>query len=409
MDLKLFVDTSKNFFNKWLSDLNGYIKEGKINIPREYSFTDILRIAESPSHFICELYGSKRHRPGQIITVEVPNVAEEVENTNSFFSSRTPNTCSKAVIKIEADGCTLDGINLTTTKEDFDIIKKKLDLPILKSKVVVSYPEAEVSIIVEPNVASLSLSNLELLETDGVRIFYRIIPCAVIVKKTITREELLIFFQDATERSLNSLGLTGRLIGLNTIFDFSTEHIATQLSSLSFQKVREPIVDKFIQQHPNEIARVLGYRNMLSQKKLKWLERGQYDPDESRPDFLMERFDGYYDILDLKTGAPEMKSITKHKNSGITGVARVRFVDYVAELFAQLKDYERYFSFENNRQDAYRKYGVLVQNLKLLGLVGNYNNFDRAEVDIALGQYKDNISVLSYNELANMLRRVDRG
>jgi len=405
MNSKLFIGTAKYLFTDWLNSLNQYIYDGKINMSGEYSFANILRIAESPTHFICELYGSKQYKPGQPITVEVPNTIEKVKNTTSFFCSNASDVNQqKAVIKITGDGNTLEGL-LISTRGDLDLIQRKIKLPVIP--VNINYHEAEIPIMIGPEVVSLLFNDLELLESDGIRIIYRIIHCAIIINKKESKETLITFFQDTIKRQLKSLNLTRRLIGLNTIFNSPIEHFAAQLFSLSNQNVKESVIDKFIQQHSNEFAQAMGYKRALSQKKLKWLERELDDPDESKPDFLLERYDGYYDILDLKTGAIKFKSITKYKKSGKAGKIRVRFVDYVSELIAQLKDYERYFNLEKNKEYAYQKHEVKIQSPKLIGIVGNYNNFEKEEVKDALNQYKDNIIVFSYYDVVNMLRKIN--
>jgi hypothetical protein len=41
--------------------------------------------------------------------------------------------------------------------------------------------------------------------------------------------------------------------------------------------------------------------------------------------------------------------------------------------------------------------------MKLIGIVGNQNNFDTSQVDSALRPYKNYIKIISYYDLANMI------
>jgi hypothetical protein len=133
---------------------------------------------------------------------------------------------------------------------------------------------------------------------------------------------------------------------------------------------------------------------------LHWIEKKYENPDEdSKPDYLMERLDGKFDILDLKTGAIRYKSLTKG------GKARIRFVDYVDELVAQLVVYKRYFGSLANKEWAYEKYGIQTDNIRLIGIVGNQNNFIQKEVSAALKKYADEIVILSYPDLVALLRK----
>ena len=97
----------------------------------------------------------------------------------------------------------------------------------------------------------------------------------------------------------------------------------------------------------------------------------------------------------------------KTKNGGFV---RVRFNDYVSELISQLKDYERYFSYAENHNWSIvnKKIRIDPERLKLIGIVGNYNNFDRIQVNKALMAYDKRIAILSYNDLVNLMRTTAR-
>ena len=44
--------------------------------------------------------------------------------------------------------------------------------------------------------------------------------------------------------------------------------------------------------------------------------------------------------------------------------------------------------------------------MKLIGVVGNQNNFDSIEVNSALSPFKDYIKIISYFDLANMALKI---
>ena len=404
MESKEFIDITKKLFDDWLNVLNQNIANRKMNISGEYSFANLLRIAESPTQYICELCGSKYYKPGQTIEVEILGKMEKVSSTTSFFCiNASGEDNQKAVINVSGDGCTFSNL-LIATKGDLKLIKEKISLPIIPT--TIKCVDAEIPIFINPNLNSLLFNDIELLETDEFRINYRLIRCAIVLNKTASKEELIELFEGTITRQISILNMANQLIGLNTI-NSSTENFAAQLFSLSNQSIREPLIDRFIQKHTEEFAVALGYKKALSQKELKWIERKPAEPYISKPDYLLERSDGYCDILDLKTGAVKFKSITKSKESGISGRARMRFVDYAAELIAQLKDYESYFGYDKNKEFAYGKYGIKISKPRLIGVIGNYNNFDRAEVERALNPYKEDIILLSYCDIANMLRKLN--
>jgi len=173
---------------------------------------------------------------------------------------------------------------------------------------------------------------------------------------------------------------------------------ARELTSLTDQNVNERIIDRFIQAHSKHFSNALGYKKALSKVELKWMDGDSTDPKSSSPDYLMQRKDGYFDILDLKTSMLKYNSLTRG------GKSRCRFNAYVSELIAQLIGYERYFKRDKNSKWVYDTHGIKIQNPRLIGIVGNYDNFIREDVDLALEQYKDNITILSYADLTNLLR-----
>ena len=111
----------------------------------------------------------------------------------------------------------------------------------------------------------------------------------------------------------------------------------------------------------------------------------------------MLRADGGYDILDLKKALiPSVTVGTKN---------RLRFSAYATELIAQLDGYRRYFSSPENGSWMRDQGIVAAANLRLIGIVGNHNNFDRNNVDIAIGPYRDNLAIISYSEVVNLLKQ----
>lgn len=111
----------------------------------------------------------------------------------------------------------------------------------------------------------------------------------------------------------------------------------------------------------------------------------------------MERHDGGYDILDLKKALIPKVTIGK--------MNRLRFSSYVRELIAQLDGYRRYFSSPENANWV-KDQGITVNdNLRLIGIVGNHNNFERDRVDLAIGAHRNDFQIISYSEIINLLRK----
>ena len=398
MNSEQFIKGVHVFFTKWLNNVNIAIKNGQIRISGKYSFTNILRVAESTNHYICELYGSKEYPLGQRISLDIPTKTEKVVNTTSYFVPGTNiNDSMTAPCTMFSSGSAAINARLAT-KFDFDTVNKALNLP--KFVPNLSWDVAEIPLAVLPRTNYAYLVNVELIRTDNLKIFYRTIPSAFIVQKSVADAGLY----DWLNKTCSDLVQRGIIIGINPIADAPIEHFSNQLLSLANQSVNESYIDNFLLENSDYFANALGYQRALSQKVLSWLERTDIDPYESKPDYLMERKDGYFDILDLKKGVIPYSSVTKHIKSGKDGKARISFNSYVTDLIAQLQDYERFFRYEENSKWALKEYRIKVKNPRLIGIVGNYNNFDNDEVKYAIEPYRDKIKIISYIGLVNFLK-----
>jgi hypothetical protein len=76
----------------------------------------------------------------------------------------------------------------------------------------------------------------------------------------------------------------------------------------------------------------------------------------------------------------------------------------VTELVSQLSTYKRYFDRPKNAAWAKEHLGVQTSEPRLFGLIGNFDSFDNDEVALASDPYKDNVVVMSYAALIDLLR-----
>lgn len=175
--------------------------------------------------------------------------------------------------------------------------------------------------------------------------------------------------------------------------------LISELKSLAYHKVDETAIDKFIQLISDDFAKSLGYKSAKSNIRLEI--QGSISTDTEKkfltPDFLMEKDNGYYDILDLKLGLLSADfAFGDWTNS--------YFSSYATKLLGQLNGYKKYFSDPENKKWAFEKHAIKVQNPKLIGIAGNHNNFDRKIVDAALEGNISDFNLISYNELAILLK-----
>ncbi len=199
---------------------------------------------------------------------------------------------------------------------------------------------------------------------------------------------------------------------LNKIFDCSTfdfkklngcklkHQLISELKSLAYQKVDETAIDKFIQLISDQFANSLGYKSAKSNIRLEIQDSTSKSTEKKylMPDFMMEKEDGFYDILDLKLGL-------LNSNFAYGDWTNTHFSSYATKLIGQLNGYKRYFSDPENSKWAFENHSISIKDPKLIGIAGNHNNFDRKIVDKALEGNTKEFHLISYNELAVLLKQ----
>jgi len=390
-----FIQIVADFFEEWLTIVSNNISSGQLKVNGQYSYPKMLRIGESPDHFIAELIGATKIDKSNKYQIERPKSAEKVENTSSFFNPGfSVDDKQKAALTISTSNNKAAGICLCT-KYDEKIFNNKINFP--KSNIIVKSENNDVPLIIKPSCDFLIFSQVDLIRTDSFRILFRTISTAIIIKKTTNKERLINWLEEKKIIEYPPpIGID--ILGLNPNSS-TTETFARELCSLTSQQVNEPIIDRFINTNKSYFAEALGYNEALSKPRLQIINKKGWDKDYLEPDYLMKNENGTYDILDLKKALLTQKSIT------IGGKSRCRFNAYVNELIAQLNGYKNYFADEQNRKWALENKGIKINNPRLIGIVGDHNNFDKYKVEMALEQYKDSIVIISYEELINLLMK----
>lgn len=213
---------------------------------------------------------------------------------------------------------------------------------------------------------------------------------ACIVKSTVDKTQLIDLFASTTH--------TNEAKGIHTARDADARLVVgEQLQSMFlFPNLRETTVGEFIMRHPDVVKKAFKTNHFEYEPYLEWLEHdGTCEDYAINPDLLVQREDGFYDIYDLKTALLERRSITKASRN------RRRFIDYVEEGISQLANYREYFKYPENAALAKRKYGIEVNDPKLVLIVGSWENVDADEVNQACRKYK-NVSVVDYDTLCHM-------
>lgn len=212
-----------------------------------------------------------------------------------------------------------------------------------------------------------------------------------VVKNSVSAAELRGLY--------NASSSSGSTVAVHTVRE-NEERVVVggQLQSMVlFPGLHETTIGKFLELHPNVVREAFKSSSVLYETSLTWEEHdGSCDDVAIRPDLLVQRDDGFYDIYDLKTALMDRPRITKAARK------RRRFIDYVEEGIAQLANYREYFSYPKNAALAMEKYGVKVSDPKLVLVVGSWENVDPTEVEQACRKYGGLIKVVDYDTVCQM-------
>ena len=86
MKTKNFRKILKQQFGNRLNLLNDLTNRKQLRFDSAYSFNNLLRCAETPTHFIGELLGSKKFKPTERISVKFLQIkSEKISSTNTYF------------------------------------------------------------------------------------------------------------------------------------------------------------------------------------------------------------------------------------------------------------------------------------------------------------------------------------
>jgi hypothetical protein len=175
----------------------------------------------------------------------------------------------------------------------------------------------------------------------------------------------------------------------------STNLIYSQfLNVYSFTKLRETTIGEFLNKNTEIIKGAFNSNNVLYEPEFEWIEGNPEDSEKSiKPDFMIESAEDNWDILDLKLPYWSKSKLTKGPRK------RRSFLQIVDDAIAQLANYEDYFSFEKNKEFSKKKYGVVIKNPRLIVVIGNFNNYNQAEIDEASRKLKDNFMIIDYDTL----------
>ncbi|SDR36997.1 protein of unknown function [Pseudomonas grimontii] len=378
-----FAEKTKKNWTSYFTMVSTAQKEGRTDSNgKKILYPNILLLTQCKNHYIAELIGA--NEKFQPLTIKIHKEASILRYLGQFDDTTSnPIFYMNAACNIISQMCLSHPITFEATEKRFP------HLALHGTKMIGTNAHGS-TLAFGKDFTSCSIDNCTLLNHKENTYRCKSILSALIVKKSITNAELEELFNSVTKDKFIS--------GVHTVSD--TEQrlmIASQLQNLYLSPgLRETTIGEFLKLHPEIIKHAFNSDYFEYEPSLEWLEHdGTCTDTEINPDLLIKREDGYFDICDLKTAKLDKKKITKASRS------RRRFIDYVAEGMAQLANYREYFKYPKNAGLAKKKYGIEVNNPRLILVVGSWDNLDADEVNQACRQYTG-IDVIDYDTLSQL-------
>jgi hypothetical protein len=162
---------------------------------------------------------------------------------------------------------------------------------------------------------------------------------------------------------------------------------------VSLPDTNEPVITKFIEQNPEILQLSFGAHRINPQVILEW----QYNSGKPnlKPDFMIQRMDGYCDILDFKL--PHLK------NAPIVGIATRQHPSFeIDTAIAQLNEYDLWCSQEINQNWLKNTKDINIHNPVKYLIIGHSSDFSAS--DRQRLRSTRNTFVFTYDEFIEMTR-----
>jgi hypothetical protein len=391
LKLKEFIDSTSYLWNSYLSKLDSSISSGSLVLGTgKLLFPNLALYTETRDHFIFELFGADSHFT--MLKKFVHKFSSTVNYLGQFEGQR-----ENPIFSLDTRN---SGINtlLLSNEVDLQAVRERFGFVADQWKThLVRKGENGALFTFTSSFQSFFIDNCLLVNRLNEVYRVKYILYAEIVSKNFSVEE---FTSDLYKRLSKPAYNTQELFGIHYIANSSYQNYALSgqfVNIFLLPKLRETRIGEFLRKHPSFIKRALECQGYLYNEKFEWME-GNPNPNEKyiQPDLMLEKENGYYDICDLKTAVLDSEKITKGEHR------RRRFINYVEEGIAQLANYNEYFKFRKNAEWASSRYGVKVDNPRLILVVGNYENASREEIDEAIRKLKPNYQILDYDTLNSL-------
>lgn len=374
---KIADETLKKYFDEiHKMDLQSSIekKNGVLLYPT------LLLIIKTDKHYILELFGaSTKHRS---LNIRIVNC-----NTSSNYLYQFHTLDHKAIFNFDAKDNSIENLLFS----DGDNLGSSFAVELFEES---KYPQ----ILRENGEGSLidfgekfkSCALFNCLIRNKYRSFVRIkyILAMVIIDKRMQIRE----FQKTFHNFLHNAVYELRGVSLSRPEDITPHLLLAGFQSLYLvNKINETVITQFLAEHPEILLQAFNAKKLISERNFVWQE--PKNEKTIRPDFLIQRMDGYWDIVDFKLPLLNKESIT------VNSQRNRRFIAYVEDGLSQLANYREYFLNEKNLNYLKKNFQVEFSNPNYILVVGHNENVNKDDIKQAARKIRDEITVVDYDSI----------
>ncbi|MBX8536257.1 DUF4263 domain-containing protein [Pseudomonas cichorii] len=378
MLLEKFAKNTKDWWHSYFSMLCRAQKNNELLIGSDLLlYPTLLIVIKAPGFLAMELTGATQEYHGLSLKIHKAKSIQSYFNQFDFEDQ-------ESTIRFDASNNNLSRMAVSVKMQEEDL---HIRFPNAKTyKTIVLGFNAKSAIAFGPNFISCSLNQVLLVNKSETLYRCKDILMSHIFKCQTTKEEVIRNFESHTK--------TGILQGVLTLpKDQFSLALAAQFKSMYLTpKLRETTIGEFLRLHPEIIKKALDCEEFLYEPSLPWLEGDETCEDKYiNPDLLIKKKDGSWHIYDLKTALLDKQDLT-------TGERKRRgLISCVENGLSQLANYHEYFENPKNSAYAEEKFGIKIQNPRMVLIIGSWENVDTSKITQAMRKHKETIEIIDYD------------
>ncbi|WP_131780281.1 Shedu anti-phage system protein SduA domain-containing protein [Legionella bozemanae] len=348
-------------------------------------YPTLLLIVKTKEHYILELFGASQDH--SIFKIHTINRKTPISTSNYIF--QFSDSAHEPVFIFNADRNVVENISFSDPITDdasssfaYELFEKSYYPQLFRKNGVGGL------IGFGDQFKSCALFNCLIRNQNKSFVRVKYILGMIIIDKGIQKSKFQETFRHFLFNQINEL----RGISLSESKSINSRLLLASFQSLYLvNKIEETVITQFLAKHPKILQQAFNANKIISEKNFTW--QILKEEETIRPDFLIQRMDGYWDIIDFKLPLSDKSTITTNPQRNR------RFITYVEDGIAQLANYREYFLNDNNLKYLKEHFNIEFNQPNYILVVGHNENVNEEEVKQAARKNRDEIIIVDYDTI----------